>query len=235
MSRIRRSIAVSIVMACPTLSQAADPQQQNPHQIIEALRQRLYAVGETTGKITDFVDAEAQASERMRQFVANNSGSAGLTEKDKSGMTPLIKASYLGYADIVSALLKDPTVIATIDGKDGNNVSAWIYANFGLRQSVVACNPTIMQNPFSFIPVAVTQPFYFSRNPYPQVRDVLAKAGAAADMEGAKAAWSRICQKQSPQTRAKVEASADMQAVVIEEGRNALMAALAPKPRPSSP
>lgn len=48
----------------------ADDSPKKPHQIIEDLRQRMYAIGETTGRLNDFVEAEQKAVIQVRTYMA---------------------------------------------------------------------------------------------------------------------------------------------------------------------
>lgn len=189
---------------------------RTPHQIINALQQRIYVIGETSRKYADFAGAEAKAAEEISAFDDNDA--PVLTEKDKNGMTPLIKASYLGYADVVEALLKYPSVLGAIEATDPKGGSAWVYANFAIRQSLLACNPAAKENPFALVPIMVTQAYYASKKPYPRIREALTKAGAVSDMEKAKGLWLSICTQQSAETRAKVSGTTDLLETVIQEG-----------------
>jgi hypothetical protein len=99
-------------------------------------------------------------------------------------------------------------------------VTPWIAATLSMRQSLWTCNPAIFNDPFKFVPMFVTQPYYLSKpiSPYTKTREVLENAGASSDAAKAKAVWLTNCKSQSDETRAKVLASADLQKTVQELG-----------------
>jgi hypothetical protein len=99
-------------------------------------------------------------------------------------------------------------------------VTPWIAANLSMRQSLWTCNPAIFDDPFKFVPMFVTQPYYMSGkiSPYTKAREVLERAGASSDVTKAKRAWLTNCKNQSDETRTKVQASTDLQKTVQELG-----------------
>jgi hypothetical protein len=193
-----------------------------PHQLIVNLQRRMYVVGETSGRLDDFAAAERQAAADIRRWV--NGFQGFLVEKNAAGQVPLMVAASLGYAEVVGELLKAKNVRDAIDGVDGRGLSAWIHANFAFRQTLWVCNPSVFEDPFAWVPLAVTLPYYqeSADNPYRKIRRLLEEAGAKADRERAKRFWQDNCTRQAEGTRAKVEASDDLLETVLAEGDVAL-------------
>lgn len=196
---------------------------KKPHQIISDLRQRMYVIGETTGKLENFSDAEISAASEIQDYVAGGDP-AMLIEPDDTGQTPLMAAAYMGYADVVGELLKSDAVRRTMDDKNPKGLSAWIYSNIAFRQALWACNPTVFNDVFRFVPLYVTQPYYLesSENPYKKTRRLLEAAGAKADLTQAKQFWQDNCKQQTASTRKKVQQSRDLLDTVLPEGAKIL-------------
>src|SRR5471030_299215 len=95
------------------------------------------------------------------------------------------------YPNIVAALLTSTLVKAHINDADEMGLTPWIAANLSMKQSLWSCNPAIFDNPFKFVPMFVTQPYYISNpiHPYKKTREVLEEAGASTDMTKAKEVW----------------------------------------------
>ena len=225
---ILRALIMSSVFATVPLTShgAEEPAKPTPHKIIAHLADRIYSISELSADQNRYQEEVEKAVTTIREYLNNGGAQADLTEPNKSGMTPLAMASYLGYTPVVEELLKHPTVVESIDGSDAKGVTPWVYSILALRQSAFACNPGIVNNPFSFVPRFVTQAFYLERNPYPAARAALEAAGAKPNMATAKDQWNTLCKNQSDVTRTKVEQSDDIQATVIEAGAMELRATI---------
>jgi hypothetical protein len=199
---------------------------KTPHQIIAKLRDRMYVVGETSGQFDRYVKAEAEAVQQIRDFASNKGEKAAFIEKNNIGQTPLMVAAFKGYSEVIAELLRQQNVKDSIDDVNPKGMTAWTYANFALGQSMWSCNPTAFDNPFVFVPLFVTQPYYTeaSENPYKKVRRLLEAAGAKADMPQAKQMWLEMCKLQDDSTREKVESSDDLLEAVLSDGAEKLKA-----------
>jgi hypothetical protein len=223
---LERNFAVLVcTIACQFCVEfaGAGEEPRTPHQVIAELQQRMYAIGETTGRYADFIDAEQNAALAIRAYVKDGD-SAALVEKNKSGDSPLMASAQMGYSSVVAELLKSEKVRLEIGAANPNGMSAWIYANMALRQAIWVCNPTVFKNPFSWVPVFVTQPYYLesAENPYKKTRRLLESAGARADMSRAKVVWQDTCKLQSDATRSRVQSSDDLLETVLKEGTEEL-------------
>ena len=198
---------------------AAQDPPRDPLAVLNFLADRIYAAGETSGKAADMVAAEEKAADEIRQYIGAGS-TDGLFAKQKGRQSPLAAAAYMGYPNVVAALLTSQLVVAHINDADEMGVTPWIAANLSMKQSLWTCNPAVFQDPFRFVPMLVTQPYYISGAvpPYKRVREVLEKAGASSDMTEAKKVWLTNCKNQSDETRAKVQASTNLQKTVQELG-----------------
>ena len=201
---------------------AADSSKR-PHQVIADLRQRMYAIGETTGRFSDFVEAERKAAADIRTYMTNGDPAA-LIEKNDTGQTPLMAAAFMGYSEPVNELLKSENVRNSIDEVNSKGMSAWLYANVAFQQAMWACNPTAFKDPFTWVPLFVTQPYYLqsTENPYRKTRRLLEVAGAKAGLQQAKQFWQDNCKLQDEQTRSKVQESSDLLETTLTEGAEVL-------------
>lgn len=211
--------AVLLVATMISCAATAADVRRDPTAVLNSLADRIYVLGETTGKVDDMVAAEANAAEEVRQYVAGGS-TDGLLAKEKGKQSPLAAAAYMGYPNVVAALLTSSLVRAHINDADEMGVTPWIAANLSMRQSLWACNPAVVDNPFKFVPMLVTQPYYIANPtpPYKKTRELLEEAGASSDIAKAKEVWLANCKNQTEETKAKVQASTDVQQTVQELG-----------------
>ncbi|CAB3742630.1 hypothetical protein [Paraburkholderia rhynchosiae] len=211
--------AVLLVPTMISCAATAADARRDPTAVLSSLADRIYVLGETTGKVDDMVAAEANAAEEVRQYVAGGS-TDGLLAKEKGKQSPLAAAAYMGYPNVVAALLTSSLVRAHINDADEMGVTPWIAANLSMRQSLWACNPAVVDNPFKFVPMLVTQPYYISNPtpPYKKTRELLEEAGASSDMATAKEVWLANCKNQTEETKTKVQASTEVQKTVQELG-----------------
>lgn len=221
-----RMTLACVLMLSVSAANAADP-PRDPMAVLNSLADRIYVLGETSGKAADMVAAEEKAADEIREYIATGA-TDGLLAKDKGKQSPLAAAAYMGYPNVVAALLTSHLVIAHMNDADEMGVTPWIAANLSMRQALWTCNPAIFNDPFKFVPMFVTQPYYLSQpmSPYTKTREVLEKAGAQSDAPKAKAVWLTNCKNQSDETRARVEASSDLQKTVQELGAAALTSQL---------
>jgi hypothetical protein len=221
-----RTSLVCVLMLSVSAADAADL-PRDPLAVLNSLADKIYVVGETSGKAADMVAAEEKAADEIRQYIAAGS-TDGLLAKEKGKQSPLAAAAYMGYPNVVSALLSSKLVVAHINDADEMGVTPWIAATLSMRQSVWTCNPAVFEDPFKFVPMLVTQPYYISEAipPYKKAREVLEKAGASSDATKAKKVWLTLCKNQTGETRTKVQASTDLQKTVQELGAADLTAQL---------
>jgi len=200
---------------------------RDPMAVISALADRIYVVGETSGKVAEMIAAEQQAADEIRQYVASGA-TGGLLAQEKGKQSPLDAAAYMGYPNVVDALLASKLVKAHVNDGDEMGMTPWVAANLSMKQVLWACNAAVFDNPYKFVPMVVTQPFYLSNPvpPYKKTRELLEKAGASADLAKAKDVWLTNCLSQSDQAKAKVRASTDLQKTVQEMGAETLAAKL---------
>jgi hypothetical protein len=198
---------------------------KDPSAILNALADRIYVIGETSGKGAEMIAAEASAADAIHRYISSGA-TDDLLAKEKGQLSPLAAAAYMGYPNVIAALLTSDVVKAHINDAEDRGLTPWIAATLSMRQSVAACNPSIWDDPFKFIPMLVTQPYYIANPsaPYAKTRMVLEKAGATSDPPKAKEVWLTICKNQSPDTRSKVQASTDLQKTVQEVGAAELTA-----------
>jgi len=210
------ALLVSVLLTCT--ADAADV-QRDPTVVLNSLADRIYVLGETTGKVADMIAAEKKAADEIRQYVASGS-TDGLLVTEKGKQSPLAAAAYMGYPDVVAALLTSELVRAHINDADEMGLTPWIAANLSMRQSLWTCKPAVFDNPYKFVPMFVTQPFYTLNPtlPYRKTREMLERAGAHPDMAKAKEIWLTNCKDQSDEAKVKVQAGADLQKTVQELG-----------------
>jgi hypothetical protein len=187
----------------------------------------MYVLGETGGKVADMVAAEQKAAEEVRSYVASGA-TDGLLAKEKGGQSPLAAAAYMGYPNVVAALLTSSVIRSHVNDADEMGLTPWIAANLSMKQSLWTCNPAVFDNPYKFVPMLVTQAYYTSNPipPYKKTRDVLEAAGAASNMGKARDVWLANCTSQSDEAKTKVRASTDLQKTVQDLGLAGLNAQL---------
>lgn len=207
---------VAILFACD--ANAVDVQRE-PMTVLKSLADRIYVLGETTGKVADMVTAEERAAEEVSKYVASGSID-GLLANIDGEQSPLAVAAYMGYPNVVAALLTSNIVRAHINDTDKMGLTPWIAANLSMKLSLWTCKPAIFDDPYTFVPMFVTQPYYITNPtpPYRRTREVLEAAGASADMPKAKEVWLTNCLNQSDEAKIKVQATTDLQKTVHELG-----------------
>ncbi|MBI3381403.1 MAG: hypothetical protein HY019_05280 [Aquabacterium sp.] len=158
------------------------------------------------------IDAEVKAADEIRRYVASGA-TDGLLAKETGGQSPLAAAAYMGYPNVVEALLASKLVKSHINDSDRMGMTPWIAANFSMKQSLWTCNPAVFDDPYKFLPMIVTQPYYLSNptSPYRKARELLEAAGAVSDLAAAKELWLSNCTNGSEDAKAKVRASSDLQ------------------------
>jgi len=209
---------------------------QSAHEVIGALPDRFYVIGETTGDLAEFDAALHEAAAEIGALIdaaTTESEAASLVLADGRGRTPLRLAASYGYAPLVEALLQSPTVIRSIDERDDAGLSAWDHAILAQRQSIWACRSMFSLDPFAWIPLVVSSAWYQARDPYSRIRQLLERAGAPADVERPRTFWLERCDEQSAATRTAVASSTDLQATLLDAGADALAAGLAGSSSPA--
>lgn len=220
------AMTLAACLSFPAAVNAAES-PRDPSAVIASLGNRIYSLAETTGKTDDMVAAETEAANEIRRYIANGL-TKGLLAKEKGKGSPLALAAYLGYPNVVDALLTSDSVRRHVNDVDEMGMTPWIASTLSLRQSMPACNPQIAENVLALVPIIVTQPYYVSNPvaPYRKTRELLAQAGASADMSKAKEIWFGVCKNQSTDGKKKVRDSTDMQKTVQELGMAELSAQL---------
>lgn len=220
-SRRTRPAYAFLLAACLSFSSSANAAElaRDPSSVIASLADRIYSVGETTGNAEEMIAAEASAADEIRRYISSGS-TAGLLGKEQERQSPLTLAAYLGYPNVVSALLTSDLVRLHINDAGEKGMTPWIASILSLKQAALACNPKMIEDPSGFIPFMVTQPYYLSNPvpPYAKITGILVAAGAASSPGDAKAVWLALCKGQSADGIAKIKTSVDLQKTVQELG-----------------
>ncbi|MEJ1160706.1 ankyrin repeat domain-containing protein [Prosthecomicrobium sp. N25] len=195
-----------------------------PQAVLDGLADRLYVIGETTGRESEFFAAVGTARRDLRAAIAAHGGGAAIAKTEPGGMTLLMQAAYAGHAEIVEELLTHQAVVAAIDATNEDGLSAWDFANFAIQETIWACNATVFADPFKYVPRYVQQPYYRggAERPYAGTRRLLEAAGARADMAEARRKWLATCRFADAETRRKVAAGGDLLLTVEAEGARIL-------------
>ena len=220
MHKLTNKMAAAMALTAPiffTGVASAAETGRTPMVVLNSLADRIYVLGETTAKVEDMIAAEANAADEIRRYIASGSID-GLLAKDASTQSPLMAASYMGYPNVVAALLSSSLVKAHINDAGAMGLTPWMAANFSMRQSLWTCNPAVFSDPYKFVPMLVTQPYYTSNPtpPYKKVRELLERAGASADIAAAKQLWLSSCKNESDDAKTKVTATTDLLKTVQE-------------------
>ncbi|MGF6440153.1 hypothetical protein [Paraburkholderia youngii] len=195
--------------------------------VLNSLADQMYVTGELSGKADNMIAAEKDAADEIRRYIASGA-TAGLLGKGNGQPSPLQVAAYMGYPNVVAALLKSDLVRSRINDADKGGMTPWMDAALSMKQTLWACNSAVYDDPFVFVPMLVTQPYYISNPepPYKKTLEMLEEAGASPDVVKAKKFWLTHCKSQSEEGKAKVRASDDLQTTVQELGLNALTSEL---------
>lgn len=222
-----RTVVPALVLAfaafLPCLDVHAADKPRTPSAVLAALSDRIYVLGETSGKPEDMIAAEADAAEEIGRYIAGGA-TEGLLATGKDKRSPLATAAYMGYPNVAAALLTSELVRSRMNEADDVGMTPWIASNLSMQQSAWACNPSLFDNPFALVPLLVTQAYYL-RNPappYQATRQALERAGALRNPDRAKQVWTAVCKNQAPEVKAKIQGSADLQKTVQELGLSAL-------------
>lgn len=208
----------------PAASAQESKPSDTPQQIIADLSNSLYSIGETSGRLDKMELAQTNAATQM-QSLLNDGYDAKLAEPDSTGSTPLLQAAANGYHELVAVLLQSKAVRASIDARDASGLSAWDHANLSLPRTALICNPSLMRNPFAFIPLMVTIPFYANQpDRYVLTRELLARAGATSNSDTARNFWLDKCQYQNESVRQRVTESDDLLKALTDENTDFLNA-----------
>lgn len=215
---MRKAILAVVLCVARTAAFGAE-EQKTPYQMINALLDRMYVVGETNGKLQNFLDAEKKAAAEISRYIQDGNNPNALVEKGTRGQTPLILAAFAGYPDVVSELLKSDAVRNSIEVVDDDGRSAWTASNTAFFQTAWLCQPKLL-NDIAFITFIVQLPYYYLQpeNPYQTVRSALENAGAKQDLSRAKSVWEISCPGQSDETRERVRESGDLLETLKGEG-----------------
>ncbi|MBC5767688.1 hypothetical protein [Ramlibacter albus] len=216
-----------LLLACSALSGPASfafaGEPRTPHQVIADLRQQMYLIGDTTGSLEEFVQAEQQAGRAIRDTI-NAGGAARLVEKNREGQTPLMAAAFMGYSRVIDELLKSAEVRKSIDDAGPRGLTAWLYTSMAPRQAMWVCNPKLVESPSSLVPLLATQYYYrlSVENPYRKSRLLLEQAGARPDPDRARQIWHDLCIVHDGLARARIQGARDTLDAVLAEGAESL-------------
>jgi len=210
--------AFAVALLISGFAGAADSPRE-PSVVLNGLPDRIYVIGETSANLAEMIEAEAKAAEEISRYIASGAVE-GLQSKDKGQQSLLATAAYMGYPNVVAALLKSSLVREHINDADEMGLTPWIAANFSMRQSLWSCRPAVFEDPYKFVPMFVTQLYYIGNPvpPYRKVRELLEQAGARVDLAKAKDIWLNNCTGQSADAASRVRASTDLLKTVQELG-----------------
>lgn len=183
------------------------------HAIISEFSQKIYVSMELTGPDAElWSEFEEDAIAQLDTIDINRN--QALTAQDEKGRTPLGAATLMGMYFFADALLNEKVVRDSIEVADNKGLTAYSHALIAYRQTLLACHPDV-DNPFVIIPFYIKQPYYKSRNPYPQLLVALSKATANTDQEPAKESWLEYCTNSDESDRALVRNSVNLQADLL--------------------
>lgn len=176
---------VSLIV--PRATQATESGMFEGKTIVEAivqLRQRMYAIGETSGSLAEWDGVMEEAATYIAQRSHDPARAAELVATEQ-GLTPLLLASRFGYHRVAEVLLEHETVREGIENPDPNGLTPWQLANLAQELTLLTINASAVQNPFAMVPVLVKAPYYGDSafSPYHRTRHVLEQAGASSDLE----------------------------------------------------
>ncbi|WP_411881695.1 hypothetical protein [Polaromonas sp. YR568] len=203
----------------PALAQLT-PSSNAAIEIISGLAKQIQLIGANTASASDYEKAEFKARDALSKLISSNPPADVLLERAPHGTTPLMLAAFYGFPGLTEELLKSDVVKASINEKGPNQATAWMIANYGMRQAMWSCDPATLNEPFAWVSIYGSQPYYrlhAGGNPYQMTRRVLEDAGAIPDLVGLKSAWLKTCPMSEPNLKARICASADVLQTLLED------------------
>ncbi|MEP4037265.1 hypothetical protein [Pseudophaeobacter sp.] len=142
-------------------------------------------------------------------------------DTDEKGRNLLMQSAAKGYGFAVAYLLSLPELREIIDLRDAKGLSAYDMAQLANTQTLLACHPDQEKmNPFVLVPFLVTQPYYTSRAPFPEITRMLAQAGATEDLTAARRFWLETCSNKDAKLRARVNTTTALhEELIMEQAR----------------
>ncbi|KIC51883.1 ankyrin repeat domain-containing protein [Tateyamaria sp. ANG-S1] len=174
-------------------------------ELTNDIANQIYRLAERTGgSDREWTAIEEKATARLLSLIETDAD-AILAE----GAPALMAVAKNGYAFLMEPLLAHPGIVAQIDEVDENGLTALDHARLGIKQTLRACHPQI-DNPFALVPYLVTQPYYASRAPYPEIIALLTAAGADPTMERARSQWLETCTNGFAEMQSEVATSINL-------------------------
>lgn len=213
-----RSTALLALLLTSLLAHAQPA--KTPRQLIDHLgvdiRQSLE--NSKAGKTPE--DLERAVADQITGLIGSAEGHLSLTDTDNHGRTPLMLAASYGYAQVVRALLADPSVKLRINQPDDEGATAWMLANFAPALTLVACEPgTLTAERYVLLPPYLRRMSYLLKTKGAAVGSVvqmLEAAGAEANADEAKRMWLARCPNAAPELREAL-AGGDLMRTLIND------------------
>lgn len=174
--------------ACPAEA-AARFLDQDVAATLNALHDRMYTIGETSGRLADWEAVIACAAVHIVDRMGDPERHGELLANVTPEATPLTFAAVNGYPAVVRVLLRFAPVVEHLEDPGPYELTPWQLANLAPNLTMLAINPTVVSSPFRLVPYLVKTTYYGDDTirPYHAVRDHLAGAGAATDIEPVRA------------------------------------------------
>ncbi len=203
-------------------AQANSSIPRTPHQIIDSFARQIQRIGASSPSSNGFGRAESAARDELKQLVSRDPFANELVRKTPAGMTPLMLAAYYGFPEFARELLMSPRVKDSINEEGQNRATAWMLAIYGLQLNRWSCDPTVLNDPFMWVPLFESLAYYQSRhgqNSYELTRVILEEAGAEPNLDGAKAAWNRVCPRSDQDLQERIRIGTDLPKVLREDSQ----------------
>lgn len=152
-------------------------QEMNATHIIAQQLDNIYVISETDGNIEKYAQSLSKNAEEFTQLLSNKDFDP--QKEIQKGNTLLHAAAKFGLYTFIEVLLNNPNTQTYLNTPNDDGLTPLDLAKMRTEVSLLFINPSITEDPFSFVPYAVTQSFYDGELlPYEKTIQLLESKGA---------------------------------------------------------
>jgi hypothetical protein len=163
---------------------------------------------------TPSAEIEAAATLALKALIDADPKNPSLLQRDTFGRTPLMRAAFHGYADMVDVLLTNALVRSQLDLPDRFGASAWALSQLAMPLTQLSCQPAMlarMRAPL-WRPYVSRAAYFWSDGAqrFERIGRALQAAGARTEPSQARAYWLRRCATPGAALKASLDDEANL-------------------------